>query len=297
MCRINGGRLNSLPCALRHVILYVKIGTEYRLNLPVISGVTEYKLGNKFAETCRTATYDCTFQSKLSPVTALNWFQEIAQLHSEELGLGFSFMEEKGLAWFLVKYDVRFIRYPVYDQRLIIETEAVAFDRFAAHRTFRLLSQTGELMVEADSEWMMLDRDTGRVLRLNTIPELAAYKTAEKSEFKMRRLEKIDGPADQNKEFQVRYLDIDYNGHVNNVKYLVWAIETLPPEIINREEIERVRIIYKNQAFYGGTVTVKAVQTGEFIWRTDITDGDRRLCEVELTMRERSEPVECTAAC
>ena len=84
---------------------------------------------------------------------------------------------------------------------------------------------------------------------------------------------------------------------VNNVKYLVWAIETLPPEIINREEIERVRIIYKDQAFYGGTVTVKAVQTGEFIWRTDITDGDRRLCEVELTMRERSEPVECTAAC
>ena len=288
---------NYPRCFLRPSILYVKINTVYCLNLPVLSGVTEYKLGNKFSDTCRTATYDCTFHSKLSPVAALNWFQELAQLHCEDLGLGFSFLEEKGLAWFLVKYDIRFVRYPVYDQKLILETEAVAFDKFAAYRTFRLLAESGEVMVEADSEWMMLDRETGKVLRLNTIPELSAFETLEKSTFKMRRLEKIDGPADQNKEFQVRYLDIDYNGHVNNVKYLAWAIESLSPEVIRTEEIERIRIIYKDQAFYGGTVTVKAVQTGEHVWRMDITDGDRRLCEIELTMRKCFEQTECEAAC
>ena len=37
--------------------------------------------------------------------------------------------------------------------------------------------------------------------------------------------------------FKVRYGDIDSNMHVNNVRYVEWAIESLPLDIVLNYEI------------------------------------------------------------
>ncbi|MGI6108320.1 MAG: acyl-[acyl-carrier-protein] thioesterase [Eubacteriaceae bacterium] len=254
-------------------------------------------MGNKFSDKHRIATYDCTPQEALSPVMILNWFQEVAQEHCEAVKLGFSFNASRELAWFVVKYDIAFIKYPCYGQEVILETEAFAFDRFAAQRKFKLYSMDGELLVEADSEWMLLSRENGKVVRLSTVPELEAFGAGTKSDFSLRRLPKLDGDPEQVKQFQIRYLDIDYNGHVNNVKYLAWAIETLPAEVVQDQEIAALKIIYKEQAFYGGNITASAIQTGPFCWRIDINENDRILTQLEMTMRPITEEMRRERKC
>ena len=54
---------------------------------------------------------------------AFNYFQEIAGLHSSNLGIGFNTIEkEKGVAWVLIRMRVDMIRYPVWDEEVILET-------------------------------------------------------------------------------------------------------------------------------------------------------------------------------
>lgn len=230
--------------------------------------------------------YECAWNYKLQPTAAMNYFQQSSQEQSELLGVGPEVLEDMGLAWFLVKYSLRFHRYPRFNTTVTVETEAMSFDKFAAHRRFAILDQDGKAMVEADTEWMLLNRRENRLERLTNVPELDVYGSGRENKFKLRRLTAVDGWQSE-KTFQVRYLDIDFNSHVNHVNYLAWALETLPLDKVKTEVIDTAKIIYKNQGFYGDVITVKMAQIGDDAYRMDIVNQeDTLLCQIELTMKQ-----------
>lgn len=58
------------------------------------------------------------------------------------------------------------------------------------------------------------------------------------------------------KQFQIRYSDIDSNGHVNNVKYVEIALEAVPLEIMKDYTLTRTKIIFEKETKYGDVVTI-----------------------------------------
>lgn len=229
--------------------------------------------------------YECTYNYKMQPTAALNYFQQTSQEQSEQLGVGPEVLDEMGLAWFLVKYQLKFHTYPEFNEEVMVETEAIAFDKFAAHRRFAIKSLDGEMLVEGDTEWMLQNRKENRLERLSNVPELDVYESGHENHFKLRRVTRVEEWT-ASKNFQVRYLDIDFNSHVNHVKYLAWALETLPLEKVKAGEVETAKIIYKNQGFYGDMITVKSAEIGENTYRMDIENQEGTLlCQIELTMR------------
>lgn len=233
--------------------------------------------------------YECTYNYQLQPTAALNYFQQTSQEQSEQLGVGPEVLDEMGLAWFLVKYKLQFHEYPKFNDEVMVETEAIAFDKFAAHRRFAIKSLDGRMMVEGDTEWMLQNRRENRLERLSNVPELDVYESGHENHFKLKRVAKVEEWA-ESKNFQVRYLDIDFNSHVNHVKYLAWALETLPLEKVKAGEIETAKIIYKNQGFYGDMITVKSAEIDENTYRMDIENQEGiLLCQIEMTMRIRED--------
>ncbi|MEG0377752.1 MAG: thioesterase, partial [Eubacterium sp.] len=106
------------------------------------------------------------------------------------------------------------------------------------------------------------------------------------NQFKLKRLTKVENWT-ETKNFQVRYLDIDFNSHVNHVKYLAWALETLPLDKVKTAEVETARIIFKNQGFYGDMITVKSAEIDDNIYRMDIENQEETLlCQIEMTLRD-----------
>ncbi|MDO4288442.1 MAG: thioesterase [Eubacterium sp.] len=230
--------------------------------------------------------YECAWNYKLQPTAAMNYFQQSSQEQSEALGVGPEVLDEMGLAWFLVKYQLKFHRYPRFNTTVTVETEAMSFDKFAAHRRFALLDEQGEVMIEGDTEWMLLNRRENRLERLSNVPEMDVYGSGHENKFKLRRLTSVKDWQTE-KVFQVRYQDIDFNSHVNHVNYLAWAVETLPLDKVKTEVIDTAKIIYKNQGFYGDVITVKMAQIGENAYRMDIVNQeDTLLCQIELTMKQ-----------
>ena len=93
--------------------------------------------------------------------------------------------------------------------------------------------------MEGSALFLLIDIVKRRAIKI-TDDQYKAYNVDKNSTTKkligsLERLEKV-----KNKEyvsnFKVRYSDIDFNKHVNNVKYVQWFMDSVPQEI--REEYE-----------------------------------------------------------
>jgi acyl-ACP thioesterase len=59
------------------------------------------------------------------------------------------------------------------------------------------------------------------------------------------------------------------NAHVNNVRYVEWAVESLPPEAVQGYELVALELHFRAETGHGEQVTVEA----ECREATDGTDG------------------------
>lgn len=73
---------------------------------------------------------------------------------------------------------------------------------------------------------------------------------------------------------KVVYSDIDFNGHVNSMKYLEWMADTLSPEILEKSGAFRFDINYIHEAKLGQSLTVcYAFTDGQHMFDIKKADG------------------------
>jgi len=235
-------------------------------------------------ENKRIACYESDPMGKMLPTAAMNYFQELSTYQGDVLGVGGRFLEENRISWFLVKYVIRFITYPRHKDDVTVTTEATGMDKFWGIRQFTIEDSQGEKAVIADTQWLLMNRATESMERINNYSEFEAYRCFEKGEPLFKKLTKI-AKFDLEKTFNVRYLDIDFNNHVNHVKYVAWAIEVLPLEVVKTKVLREIRIIYKAQGFYGDQVKARGEIIAEGHYRVDIVNQENSLlCQLELNL-------------
>ena len=188
----------------------------------------------------------------LKPYSLLNFLQDIASDNAEDLGFGYSFMSSHNYAWFLIKYRMEFYDYPVNVQNLKIKTTPRGYNKLFAYREFELFEKE-KFLGKAFSMWSIVD-----VISRTTIPVASAISgNINMSPYEKRATDlvfsKIKAPSDVNltKNFEVRYNDLDVNGHANNGNYIVWAFEPLSFDFKNSHRIKTLDMIYKKEARFG----------------------------------------------
>jgi acyl-ACP thioesterase len=64
-------------------------------------------------------------------------------------------------------------------------------------------------------------------------------------------------PADLERRFEVRRGDLDTVRHVNNTRYVEWALETVPDEVQEQCRPSAFEIAFRREAVYGDTVATR----------------------------------------
>lgn len=246
-------------------------------------------MSEHFTRTQDIYTYDCDVTQHAKPTAVLNYFQQLALEHSSSLKAGPYELAPLHLAWFIVKYHVEFKAYPKFLDTVTIGTWASAFRGFTAHRGFSLEDKDGNLMVDGKSHWMMMNHEAGHIVRIADEPINAAYGVDETGpRFKMARFKKLKDWQSET-VFPVYPLDIDYNGHLNNVKYVDHALNALPAGTFEDNEVATLDIIYKEQAFLGEVLTARVAQDAKAHYQVDIANADDMvLCQVGVGLREKA---------
>lgn len=198
---------------------------------------------------------DFTGKQKLS--SFFLYFQDVATLHAENLGVGMKEMHEiHNSLWVLVKMRVHISRYPKWGERILVETWPEKPERFQFMRNFIVKDAEDNTIAEATSTWVIIDMDTRRLKVVESI--YGTYPLASRNrpiDTKLGRFQP-NGPLEIIYRRPVGYSDIDVNGHLNNTKYVDFIMDCFSLDDHRNFTIESVEINYKNEAFAGDTITL-----------------------------------------
>lgn len=182
---------------------------------------------------------------KLSRI--VDMLQNIATMHSKKLGYGTKSMMDKKMGWLLLIWRIKILKYPVADEYVDVKTWSKSLKGLHATRCFEIYDESGELLIVADSSWVLFDLERQRPLK---IPEemTNAYGEISREVFDTsakKIQEGLDDTADVY-EFKIEKRDIDTNNHTNNSKYIEFMLEVVPDDKI----ITELEVNYKKQTVY-----------------------------------------------
>ena len=186
----------------------------------------------------------------------LNAFQDCSTFHSEDLGVGLGYLEEKQRMWVLRSWDIRIFRRPELAEHIRVGTWPCAFGKVTGQRNFRLLDAGGKLIACADSDWVYMDTVRMRPARIEeelgriygTEPPLALF-----GETGAGEAVRIPGSLAEEAPFDIHVWHLDVNHHVNNGQYVQLAGEYLPEDF----PVGRMRAEYKRSAVLGDRIYPK----------------------------------------
>ena len=192
----------------------------------------------------------------LKPYSLLNFLQDIASDNAEELGFGYSFMSSHDYAWFLIKYRMEFIDYPINVNNLNIKTAPRGYNKLFAYREFELF-YNDKILGRIFSMWSIVDVKTRTSLPISSAivdnQNMLPYVRKETDLVFSKIKHSLN--YDLSKEFEVRYNDLDVNGHANNGNYIVWAFEPLSLEFKTNHKLKTLDMIFKKEVKYGEKIT------------------------------------------
>ncbi len=131
--------------------------------------------------------------------------------------------------------------------------------------------------------WAMIDLDTRRPLDLSPLSNKATSLVDREPPIEKPR--KV-GPVECSVErpYIVAYSDIDFNGHVNSMKYLEWMVDTLPAGVPENLGPFRLDINYMHEAKQGEQVAICYGVDGAGVHHFDIKNGEGlSICKATIT--------------
>lgn len=213
-------------------------------------------MGKKYLKDYEIHYYEVDYRLQSTITTIVNFMGDIGTKQSEDLGVGIDSLISKNMTWVFYQYDIKVNRYPKYGEKVKMITEASGFKKFYATRDYIIYDENDNKIVEAKAIFLLINTEKRRAVRVPEEQYIAYGVEGELGkDFKVDRLEKLEEPM-YSKEFKIRYSDIDSNRHVNNSKYIEWAIETLPLELVKNYELKRMRVTFEKECLYGEEVRV-----------------------------------------
>ena len=201
-------------------------------------------------DTFRVKTYECQSDGTIKANSLMQHLQEVAAIHAEQLGVGHSQLNEMDTYWVLSNIRLEITKLPRWQEDVTIKTWPSGYTRLIAMREFVGKDQHDSELFRASSEWMILDKKSGRpknLIRLNLSLPKSGPRTMPGP---LSRLEPQTGYS-QVDRLRVPYSAIDLNGHVNNTEYVRWAIDALRRKFKLEANIRLIHTTYLSEVFEG----------------------------------------------
>lgn len=198
-----------------------------------------------WTESFPVRAYDVTPRGVASPLALCDFLQEAAGNHATRLGVSMETLLENDRAWVLAFLHLEVDRYPAWHDEVQVETWPSGLDRLYATREF-LLSDRHGACGRATSAWLVIDTNRRRPLRPPApLHEIDLPDRPPALDVERDRSAAPSSKVLHERNFRVRYHDLDLNRHVNNVRYLEWAVETLPAPWLDARELAHLTLEFR----------------------------------------------------
>ncbi len=219
----------------------------------------------------------------LRPSATLVYFEETSWLHMRSVGRSLDEMRVKDRKGFILsRIGIVFHKPVVPYTEIKVSTYTNDAKGFSSPRHFEMFAG-GEKVAEATSIWALVDLDTHRPVKISEWDFGFAHEEGELEGVPTRVSISRDVAFETVGKREIRYSDIDYNGHMNNTKYPDMLMDFVPePE---KAKLHSMVLSFRHEATYGHTLTIlRAEKENGYLFRT--LDNDGEIClEAEITLK------------
>ena len=172
---------------------------------------------------------DTDYRDELHDASLFSMMQESAYRNAEYLGFGASSLDPNGLCWILLGISVRLDSRPSWGDSLTVDTWNRGAHRVLFQRDF-LFTRNDETtrFGAATSDWLIARADTHRPQRPDILGDYQRPADSRQAlAFKCPKLPALAAELEPTLLKHADFSDIDRNRHVNNTRYIAWAIDAL----------------------------------------------------------------------
>ena len=196
---------------------------------------------------------------RLTLDAVFNFFQEAAISHAENLGVGREAMANSGNVWVLSRLSVIVERRPKYLETVNVRSWPCGGEKLFAMRNYEIRDKDNIAVASGRSAWLIVDMEKHRPIRpqtvIETLPSNEGLEAMPKEANGAAALAVRDN-LQKVMERKALYTDVDYNSHVNNVKYAEWIEDALAPQLLETAGKMRIDINYVSEILAGETVEI-----------------------------------------
>ena len=227
---------------------------------------------------------------KLTLSSVFRFFQEAAISHAENLGVGRADMADSGHVWILSRMSVLVNRRPDYKETITLRTWPRGIEKLFAIRDYDICGKNDVPVISARSAWLIADIETRRLLRpgalVEKIPLNEGFDALPKTEGILALAE--CSSLQKTAQRKALYTDVDYVGHVNNVRYIQWIEDAIDPRLLENAEKMRLDINYLNEILSGETVEILSAQidNAAFAFEGRKTENGQAAFRAELRLSQ-----------
>lgn len=240
----------------------------------------------KFSHKIEITSHVCDKNKNLRIVSLFNIFQDLATASANELGVGLDYCNNMSMTWVGTKYHVKINRLPKLGENIIATSWPSGQSALIFTRDFLLSSEQGEVLVEASSQWVMIDLETRKPIPAKKF-EVSFEPLDERA--LDSSFEKIAQPQREDfvVEFLARFDDVDVNNHVNNSVYPLWATESVSCGFHANNVPCEMEVAFKKETTLGQKVVVFCQQNGQETLHQIVLDDDKKeLAQVRILWKQ-----------
>lgn len=210
----------------------------------------------KFKRAYEINSSQCDKNGQLRLRTLFNFFQDLADFHADEMGLGFHFCTMRGIGWIGGAYHVRINRLPVWEDKIVLSTWPSDTTAVTGIRDFQMTDENGNVLINASSQWVLVD--TQKMRPVSVVKNVGTYelmrdRALETSFPSLPVMEHVDTEV----SVSIRRDDIDINNHVNNAVYPSIVMDSLSDEFLQAHVLAELEVNFKHPAKWGDSFQIK----------------------------------------
>ena len=227
-------------------------------------------------------SYHADFTQQLTPASLFCFLQESAWRHANSKGFGWSHLAERNEFWVLAKMHVRIGRMPNWTEKIRSETWGKEPELLTAFRDFEFFDANNQSIICATSSWHILNKLTHRPAALahfaDHFPIVTRHAIAEKPQ----KIQIPSSDAIKSTVYAILPSDIDMNFHVNNTRYVQWAMDCIPFEFQKQRSLHEITVNFLSEARMGEHYIVETYQNELNFTHLIVSEKEnRRLATVE----------------
>ena len=209
----------------------------------------------------------------------LDYFQDCSTFHSEDLGLGVSYLKEQHMVWMISSWQIIVERYPQFGDTVTVGTAPYFFKGFLGYRNFLMTDTQGKRLAYANTIWSLINTDNAKPTKLTEkMAEKYVLEPKLEMDYAPRKIE-IPEESRKGEPIQIRPNHLDTNHHVNNGQYVRIAMDSLSKDF----RIRQLRAEYKKQVYLNDVLVpyISCTQDGKYIVALK-NEKEDACCIVEL---------------